>query len=165
MVERIDPARDGVKAGRVVGLLTAMLAVVGMLARQGTFYEGMTAMLALFEIDSGFFGIDPSTWIAVLFWGNAIFAAVARYAICYVIGSLIGVVYDWLERPSVAALIGMVLVVGFVDGLLASLDTRNLIIGGAYLLAWLCYVPIFLWLFDADGENREGPLRFGNSQR
>lgn len=157
MVERDDPARAGVKAGRVVGLLTATLAVVSLVRIQGSFYEGVAAIL-------GLFGIESDLSVSALFWGNVILAASARYVIGYVVGSLIGVLYDWLDSPSLPVLIGVVLVVGAVDGFLAGIDTRSVIIGGAYVVAWLCYVPAFVRLFDADaGDSRSGPRRLGNS--
>jgi hypothetical protein len=96
MVDRHDPARTGVKAGRVVGLLTALL---------------------------------------------------------------VGVVYDWLDHPPVSVLIGIVLVVGVVDGVGAVLETRTTAIGVAYVLAWLCYVPVFVWLLDEEQTEQQGPLR------
>lgn len=153
MVERNDPARAGVKAGRVVGLLTAILAVVSLLSVQGSFYEEMTAIL-------GLFGIDADFSVSVLFVSNALLTAVARYTLAYVVGSLLGVVYDWLDRSSLSVLIAGVFLIGAVDGIIAAVDTRSVLIGGAYLFAWLCYVPAFLWLFDADtGDDRSGPLR------
>ncbi|MFQ3293362.1 MAG: XapX domain-containing protein [Halobacteriales archaeon] len=154
MVERSDPGRAGVKAGRIVGLLTAALAVVSLLQVQDSFYEGVTLLLDTFGMDSG-------PWLAVVFWGNVLFAAMARYAIGYVVGSLVGVLYDWLDRPSLPVLVGVVFVVGIVDGVLALLDTLSVAIGGAYVFAWLCYVPAFVWLFDDDGERRSGPVRLG----
>lgn len=156
MVERNDPARAGVKAGRVVGLLTAVLAVVSLVEIQGSYYEGMTAIL-------GVFGVDGLS-VSVLFWGNALLTAAARYTLGYVVGSLLGVVYDWLERASLPVVIGAVLLIGVGDGGLAALDTRSLLIGGGYLLAWLCYVPAFLWLFDPDaGDDRASPRRLGDA--
>lgn len=150
MVERADPARTGVKAGRVVGVLTAGLAVVSLLSVRGTYYAQLAVLL-----DAAGAGGVPVAW---LFWGNAALSAAARYAVCYVVGSLVGVAYDWLDRPSLAVLAVLVGVVGAVDGSLAALDTRSAAIGAGYLLAWLCYVPVFAWLFE-DGEARAGPQR------
>ncbi|UPM42928.1 hypothetical protein [Halocatena salina] len=155
MVERNDPARAGVKAGRLVGLLTGVLAVVSLLEIQGTYYGEMTAILGLFGID----------WfpVSALFWWNALLTIIARYTLGYVTGSLIGVLYDWLDHPSCSVLIGGVLGIGIVDGFVATVDTRSILIGGGYLLAWVCYAPTFLWLFDADaGDDRSGPLRLGD---
>jgi len=156
MVERSDPGRAGVKAGRVVGLLTAALSVGSLLHVQDTFYRSIAPLLRSF-------GVDPDTWVAVAFWGNALFAASARYVIGYVVGSLIGVLYDWLDRPSLPVLVGVVFVVGVVDGVLAFLDTLSAPIAGAYVLAWLCYVPAFVRLYDDEGERRSGPRRLGET--
>jgi XapX domain-containing protein len=155
MVERVDPARTGVRAGRLVGLLTAALAVVGLLGARSSFDEGMTLLLALVGVE----------WLPVeaVFWGAALLAATTRYAVGYVVGSLVGVVYDWLDRPSVPVLTALVLVVGVVDGTLSGLDARSVVLGAGHLLAWLCYVPAFVWLFNEDAETRSGPHRLGES--
>lgn len=156
MVERNDPGRAGVKAGRVVGLLTAAVAVTSLLAGRSSFYEAVALLLAAFGVEAGL----PAS---ALVWANAAFAGVARYTVCYVVGSLVGVLYDWLDRPSLRVLVGIVVVVGGVDGLLGALDTRSVAVGVAYFLAWLCYVPAFARLFDPDAEERSGPLRLGES--
>lgn len=150
MVERADPAKTGVRAGRVVGVLTAGLAVAGAVSVRETYAAQFAVLLDAVGAD----GV-PVAW---LFWGNLALAVVARYAICYVAGSLVGVVYDWLDRPSLAVLAVLVGVVGAVDGALAALDTRSAAIGAGYLLAWFCYVPVFAWLFE-DGEEPSGPQR------
>lgn len=151
MVERADPARAGVKAGRVVGLLTAALAVAALLGARETYYGQMTTVVALLGVDA-----IP---VNAVFWGNVVLSASARYALCYVVGSLVGVVYDWLDRPSVAALTVLVIVVGSVDGSLATIDARSAVFGLGYLLAWLCYVPTFAYVFDDVEDARDGPLR------
>jgi hypothetical protein len=151
MVERNDPAKAGVKAGRVVGTVTAVLAVAALLGVQHTYYEQITVLL-------GVVGADAVP-VAAVFWGNVALAALARYTIGYVVGSLLGVVYDWLDRPSLVALGVLVGVVGAVDGTVAAIDTRSAMYGAAYLLAWLCYVPVFAYVFDADADERSGPLR------
>ncbi|QLG49636.1 hypothetical protein [Natrinema halophilum] len=155
MVERNDPARAGVRAGRIVGLLTAGLAVVSLVRFQGSFYADATALLGLIGIESG-------RSVVALFWWNVVVAAIARYTIGYVVGSLVGVLYDWLEHPPLPVLLGIVLVVGIGDGLLAGIDTRSVLIGSAYVVAWLCYVPAFYRIYDPDaGDDRSGPLRLG----
>jgi len=154
MVERVDPARTGVLAGRVVGVLTAVLAVGSLLSVRETYYAQAAVLLEV----AGAGGVP----VAGLFWGNAALSAAARYGVCYVVGSLVGVAYDWLDRPSLWSLAAMVGVVGAVDGALAALDTRSAAVGVAYLAAWLCYVPAFAWLFDdGDGDDgaRSGPHR------
>jgi hypothetical protein len=156
MVDRVDPARTGVRAGRVVGLLTAGLAVLSLVQARGSVYEA-TATIA------GLLGVDSGLPVSILFWGNVVVAASTRYAVGYVVGSLVGVVYDWLDDPGVPGLVMIVLVVGAVDGVYATLDTQSLAIGGAYMVAWLCYVPVFVWLFDEDGDDRTGPRRLGES--
>jgi len=156
MVTRVDPARTGVKAGRVVGLLTAGLAVVTLVADRGTFREATTL---LFDLA----GVQPGLSVTVLFWSNVALAAVARYSACYVVGSLLGVVYDWLDHSSLPILAGLVLVVGLADGALAALDARSALVGVAYLLAWLSYVPVFAFLFDEDASDaRSSPRRLGD---
>ena len=156
MVDRVDPARTGVKAGRVVGLLTAGLAILSLVQARGSFHEATAAIAGLVGVGSGL----P---VSALFWGNVVVAASTRYAVGYVVGSLVGVVYDWLDDPGVPGLVTIVLVVGAVDGALAAIDTRSLAIGGAYVVAWLCYVPAFVWLFEDDGNARSGPRRLGES--
>lgn len=153
MVERNDPGRAGVKAGRLVGLLTAILAVASLFRSRESFYEGWTV---LFEL----LGLDPGHLVVAIFAGNVVVAAAARYAIGYVVGSLVGVCYDWLDRPPLPVLVGIVLVVGVVDGFLAAADTQSPAIGAAYVVAWLCYVPAFRRLYDPDaGRTGTEPLR------
>lgn len=147
-IQRVDPARTGVTAGRVVGILTAALAVASLLWLPDTVYGETTRLLE--SVGVGFTG-------PALFWGTVATAAVSRYAFCYVVGSLIGVVYDWLERPSLLVLVGIVTVVGAADGLAALLDTGRPLVGAAYVLAWLCYVPVFAWLFDDSEDGQSGP--------
>jgi len=155
MVERVDPARTGVRAGRLVGLLTAALAVATLYTSRGSVYEGFGAVLAAA-------GVESSLSVRALFWANAAAAAVARYSICYVVGSLLGVVYEWLDRPPVGVLVALAGVVGAGDAALAYLDSFDEAIAVAHLLAWLCYVPVFCYLFE-DRETRDGPVRLGES--
>jgi len=163
MAERVDPARAGVKAGRVVGLLTALLVVVTLLSREETFYAFAEELLDAFDQES-------TLAVTVLFWVNVATAAIGRYGVSYVVGSLVGVVYDWADRErswhngaTVLGLVAVVLVVGVVDGALSGIDARSLAIGGGYVLAWLCYVPIFLWIKGRDdtAERADEPLRLG----
>lgn len=153
MVEQQDPAHAGVKAGRVVGLLTAILVVVSLLGVRDAFVGRLESVVQLF-------GIDPGPSVTVYFYLYVGGAALGRYAVGYVVGSLIGVVYDWLDNPSVVVLAGIALLVGLVDGVVAGLDTRSALTGLAYVLAWLCYVPAFVWLFDEDAPDRQSPTRF-----
>lgn len=153
MPERTDPARTGVQAGRVVGVCTAGLAVASLVRPEASLYRGTRALLALVGIDSA--GL---AWAVVA--GNALLAVVARYTLCYVVGSLVGVVYDRLGH-SAAVLVGSVVVVGLVDATLATLDTRSPLIGAGYLLAWLVYLPVFRWVAPETWTDRDGPVRLG----
>lgn len=163
MVERVDPARTGVRAGRVVGVLTAALAVASLAGVRETYYAALAPLVAALLEGAGVGGVGPGTPLAVLFWSNVVLAAAARYALCYVVGSLVGVVYDWLDRPSLWVLAGLVAPVALVDGALAVLDTRSVAFGTGYVAAWLCYVPAFGWLFEGadgrDGGAGRGPGR------
>ena len=153
MVERADPGRAGVIAGRLVGAITGVIAAVSLIRDQSVFYESLGQVFELLEV-GGF-----PVW--VLFWANVGFAAVARYGIGYVVGSLVGVLYDSLDRPPWPAVAVVVLLIGFADAGLAFLDTFSVTIAGAYVLAWLCYVPAFVWLVEDDADTRSGPRRLG----
>ncbi|SDJ84142.1 hypothetical protein SAMN05216226_11049 [Halovenus aranensis] len=144
MVEQHDPAHAGVKAGRVVGLLTALLVVISLFRVQESFVGRLVSLIELT-------GIDPGPSVTVYFYLYVGGAALGRYALCYIVGSLIGVVYDWLDDPPVAVLAGIALLAGLIDGAAAAGDTRSILIGLGYVLAWLCYVPVFFWLFE-DGD-------------
>jgi hypothetical protein len=163
MGERADPARAGVVAGRVVGVLTALLVVVTVLSREETFYAFTEAVL-------GAFGQDSNLAVTALFWVNVVTAAAGRFGFSYVVGSLVGVVYDWVDRglswpgpASALVLVVVVLAVGAVDGAIAGVDARSVAIGGGYVLAWLCYLPVFLWArANSDTTERsDGPRRLG----
>jgi hypothetical protein len=154
MVTRRDPARTGVRAGRVVGLLTVALAVASLVAARDTFYAGVAPLLDLL-------GVGSAVPASALFWGTVAFAAGARYTACYVVGSLVGVCYDWLDDPTLPVLVVATAVVGAADGTLAAVRTQSVAFGVAYALAWLCYVPAFVWLSeDGDGgDDRPGARR------
>lgn len=156
MVERVDAGRTGVRAGRLVGVLTAALAVATLYTTRGSFYQGFGQVFAVA-------GVESSLSVRALFWSNVAGAALARYSICYVVGSLIGVLYEWLDRPPATVLVAVVFVVGAGDALLAYLDTLDELVALAYLLAWLCYVPAFVYLFDDGAETSTGPRRLGES--
>jgi hypothetical protein len=153
MVERSDPGRAGVVAGRLVGVLTGAIAAVSLIRDQSAFYASLGEVLEL--VGAG--GLP----VSVLFWANVGFAFVARYGVTYAVGSLVGVLYDWLDRPPWPAVAIVVLLIGFFDAGLAFLDTFSVVIAGAYVLAWLCFVPAFAWLVDDDAEARSGPRRLG----
>ncbi len=155
MVDRPDPARAGVTAGRVVGLLTALLVVASLLRTQASFYAVAEELLG----PMGLGDRAATLW----FWTNVAFGALARYSVCYVAGSLVGVVYDWLDRPPLPVLMAMVALVGLGDATLAYLDTFDPLIAGGYVVAWLCYVPVFVHVFDAEAEPPSGPRRLGES--
>jgi hypothetical protein len=159
MVERVDPARTGVQAGRVVGVLTAALAVASLAGDRETYYETLAPLVAALLESAGVGGVGAGAPLAVFFWANVVLAAAARYAVCYVVGSLVGVAYDWLDRPSLWALAGLVAAVGVADGALAVLDTRSVVVGAGYVAAWLCYVPAFAWLSDDEAGRNGGASR------
>ncbi len=154
MAERTDPAHTGVIAGRVVGILTAALVVVTLLRVEESFYQFFTVLLDAF-------GVGSDLSVRVLFWGNVVLSAVGRYGVTYVVGSLLGVVYDWLDDPPIPVLVGLVLVVGVADGAVGALDARSPVLGAAYVLAWLCYVPVFVHRYDFEAEAQSGPRRLG----
>lgn len=156
MGERTDPARTGFKAGRVVGVLTAVLVVVSLFLVRERFVGRLESMVR-------FVGISPGPSVEVYFHLYVAGAAVTRYGISYIVGALIGVVYDWLDRPSLPVLAALVVPVGVADGLQAALDTRSVLIGVAYLLAWLLYIPMFYRNVDDEGSYQEGPVRFNDS--
>jgi len=157
MNEPNDPGGAGVKAGRVVGLLTATLAVLTVWRDRGAVSESLTVMLSLA-------GFEPGLPVTLLLWGNVVLVAVARYTFCYVVGSLVGILYGWLGRPPLPVLVGIVLLVGVVDGTLAGIDTRSVPVGTVYVLAWLCYVPAFVWLSSGEDDDvRSGPRRLGDT--
>ena len=152
MVERTDAGSVGVVAGRVVGALTVVLTVVVLLTHQEGFYRAVRLLLAGLESD-----LDVPVW--VLFWGNVALVAAGRYAFCYVLGSLIGIGYEWLGRPGIGVLVVVVTLIGAVDGLYGGFGARSVFVGVGYLLAWLAYVPVFVWLIDEDGPVDSGPVR------
>jgi len=156
MVERADPARAGFRAGRVVGVLTAVLVVASLLRVREPFV-GRLESVARF---TGF-GLDGP--ISVYFYLYVAGAALGRYALGYVVGALIGVVYDWLDRPSVVVLAGLTLLVGVTDGVVAAVDTRNTLVGVAYVLVWLPYIPLFLRYVDDEASYTDGPVRFDDA--
>lgn len=154
MVERADPARTGVRAGQVVGLLTAILAAASLLRPEASLYRTTRTVLAVL-------GVDSAGLVTAVVVGNVLTAVVARYTVCYAVGSLIGVVYDWLDEYSTLALVGLAVTVGLVDATLAVLDTRSVVLAVGYLLVWLAYIPVFGWLAPDTWDTDDGPTRLG----
>jgi hypothetical protein len=156
LVERTTkPGTAGVIAGRVVGALTVLLTVAILLTHQEGFYRAVRAVLAGFESD-----FDVPVW--VLFWADVGFVALSRYVFCYVLGSLLGVGYEWLDRPGVAFLAVVVVLIGIVDGVYGALSAGSHLIGAGFFLAWLVYVPVFVWMLEEDSEAQSGPQWTGD---
>ena len=88
---------------------------------------------------------------------DALVTAGVRYGVCYVVGSLLGVVYGWADRHAAAVLGGSALVVGVVD---AAVSLQSPALAGVCLLAWVGFVPLLLWLAPA-AMDRDGPRRLG----
>ena len=155
LVERTDsPGSAGVIAGRVVGALTVVLTVAVLLTHQETFYRAVRAIIAGFESD-----FDVPVW--VLFWADVAFVALARYTFCYVLGSLLGVGYETLDRPGMAFLAIAVVLIGVVDGFYAALSAGSVLVGAGFFLSWLLYVPVFVWSFE-EREEVSGPRWTGD---
>lgn len=129
-----------------------MLVVVSLVRVQEGFVGRLESVVRLV-------GIDPRGSVSVYFYVYAAGAAAGRYVLSYLVGALIGVVYDWLDRPSVAVLTGIALLVGLADGVVAAVDTRSIFIGAAYVFAWLLYVPFFLRYTDDEPSHADGPVR------
>ncbi|CCQ33592.1 hypothetical protein HLRTI_002550 [Halorhabdus tiamatea SARL4B] len=151
MVNRTDPGSVGVVAGRLVGALTVVLTAAVMVTHGEEFYRMVRLLLAGLESD-----FVP---VRIVFWINVAFVAAGRYAFCYVLGSLIGVGYDWLDRPGIAFLAVGVVLIGTVDGIYGGMGAGNVLVGAGYLLAWLAYVPVFAWLLEGDKPTADGPVR------
>jgi hypothetical protein len=156
MVERADPGRAGVVAGRLVGAITGVIAAASLIRGQSAFYASLGEVFELL----GAGGLP----VSVLFWANVGLAVLARYSIVYAVGSLVGILYDWLDRPAWPAVVVIVLWIGLFDAGLAFLDTFSTLIAGGYVLAWLCFVPAFAWFVDDDAETRSGPRRLGEDE-
>ncbi|MFB6175680.1 MAG: hypothetical protein ABEI99_00785 [Halobaculum sp.] len=156
-----DPARVGVRAGRLVGVVTAAVTVVGVFGPAHSAFGATGRLLAFLGVttDVSVFGTELSV-VTLVTAGNVVVAASARYAACYVVGSLVGVVYDWLETPGVGVLFALAATVGCVDGAFATLDL-GVPFGIAHLLAWLAYVPAYVRLAPDDPTERDGPVRLG----
>lgn len=157
MADPADPALAGTKAGRVVGVLTALLLVGSLLAVQDRFVGRIETIIQLT-------GIDPRGTVSLYFWLYLLGAAVARYVFCYLVGSLIGVLYDWLDEPRLWHIVAAVLAVGIVDASVARLDTGSTLVAGGYLLAWLTFVPVYFYTLEQDDSEWGKTRRIGNEK-
>ncbi|MFW6449201.1 MAG: hypothetical protein ACOC0X_06630 [Halobacteriota archaeon] len=143
----VDPARTGVRAGRVVGLLTATLAVATVAFGWSGAYDALRWLLEIL-------GIDALAPVRVLLWLHLGLVAITRYVTAYVLGSLIGVVYDWLDEPSLGHLFVMVAPLAVLDGVVSGLDSASPVVGVAFGLAWFAFVPAFVRLHEPGGDHR-----------
>jgi len=150
---RQDPARAGTRAGRAVGLLTAGVVVVSLL-------DSREHLAWPLEAAAGFAGLGLPGPLGLSLGLSIVGAALGRYALCYVVGSLLGVVYDQLGRPSLAVVAVLALLVGVAD---AALTAGSVVTGLAILLAWLCFVPLFARAVDDGATYHDGPVRVNRS--
>ncbi|MEZ3117548.1 hypothetical protein RYH80_16655 [Halobaculum sp. MBLA0147] len=172
MVTRRDPARTGVYAGRVVGLATGGLAVLAVLDRRGSYVRLVELLLGTPSTPAGplaalraSLGLDPTTVVTVWLWTTALAVVAARYGICYVVGSLVGVVYDRLDGGSVRVVALLVAPIAALDATQVALDTGSRWLAVGHVLVWAAFVPVFGWLERrTTGEDRDGPVRLGDHE-
>lgn len=148
MVERRDPARTGVVVGRAVGIVTGVATVAVVFLGDGRSYAATAQLLGTAGVG------EAATAVAAV---DALVTAGVRYGVCYVVGSLLGVVYGWADRHAAVVLGGVALAVGVVD---AAVSVRSPALAGVCLLAWVGFVPSFLWLAPT-ATDRDGPRRLG----
>lgn len=172
MVTRRDPAQTGVYAGRVVGLATGGLAMLAVLDRRGSYVRLVELLVGTPSTPAGplavlraTLGLDPTTVATVWLWTTALAVVAARYGICYVVGSLVGVVYDRLDDASLGVVALLVVPVAALDATQVALDTGNRWLAVGHVLAWAAFVPVFGWLERrATGDDRDGPVRLGGGE-
>lgn len=146
MVERRDPARTGVVVGRAVGVVTGLATVAVVFFGREPAAARLLGVVGVREVAGAVTAVD------------ALVTAGVRYGVCYVVGSLLGVVYGWADRHATAVLAGSALAVGVVD---AAVSFQSPALALVCLLAWVGFVPTFLWAVPASDANRDGPLRLG----
>ena len=144
MVERRDPARTGVLVGRVVGIVTGVATVAAVLLGDGRSYAATAQLFGSAGVG------EAATAVAAI-------DALVTAGVCYVVGSLLGVVYGWADRHAAVVLGGSALIVGVVD---AAVSLQSPALAGVCLLAWVGFVPLLLWLAPA-ATDRDGPRRLG----
>lgn len=149
-MERADPARTGVRVGRLVGVATGLATVLLAAFGGGSPYHGGELLVQVT-------GLDARVATAVVV-GDAIVAAVVRYAVCYGVGSLLGAYYGWVDNRAPVALALAATAVGVGDALLSI--TRPAL-AAAYLAAWLGFVPVFLRWAPAEPTTGDDPVRLG----
>lgn len=150
-MERDDPAGVGAVVGTLVGAATGLFATGALVYAREEFVSEMTAELASVGVDTGL-----ST--SMLFWVSVSTVLLFRVGVGLVVGSLLGVLYGWLDDPGPVALAGLCLLVGVLDGLTTSLPVPNALTVGVVLGSWLVFVPGFVRLYDPD-SSPTGPTR------
>ena len=150
-MDRADPARTGVRVGRLVGVVTGLATVLVAVFGGGSPYSGGELVARLAGVDIG----AAATAVVV---GDAVIAASVRYGVCYAVGSLLGAYYGWVSNRAPLALGLAAAAVGVGDALLSI--TRPTL-AAVSLAAWLGFVPVFLrWAPEAP-ETGDDPVRLG----
>lgn len=146
-----DPGQTGVIAGRVVGLLTALLVVGSLLFAPDESVSWVDTVVRTFSVNL------PGS-ATLYFHAYIILAAVGQYVFSYVTGSLVGVLYSWLERKSIVIITAVILFIGFINGFALRFDAQITTVGIAYILAWCCFIPVFYYYLETT-ESQWGETR------
>lgn len=147
-MERDDPAGPGALAGAVAGTLTGGYATAVLVS----FQEETTAAL---EAELAAVGADPGS-VTLLFWVSVMTALAFVVGLGLVVGSLLGVAYDWLGRPGVPVLAGFCLAVGLVAGFAMALPVPRTASAAVVAACWVSYVPVFTRLYEPEEPRPAG---------
>ncbi|WP_256391282.1 CPBP family intramembrane glutamic endopeptidase [Natronoarchaeum rubrum] len=148
-----DPAGAGVVAGSAVGVATgAFVLVTLVLGRAEVIADFRTAMPA------GRTDLSPE----IVFWITAIVGPAFRLAIGTIVGSLVGVVYDWLDSPGALVLFGIVAIVGALDTVTTNVPASQSATVAVVLGSWIIYVPLFLYIHGRN-DSRTATAAAGRS--
>lgn len=146
-----DPGQTGVIAGRVVGLLTALLVVGSLLSAPDESVSWVETVVHGVSVNL------PGS-ATLYFYAYIVLAAIGQYVFSYVTGSLVGVLYSWLERKPIVIVTVVILFIGFINGFALRFDAQTTPIGIAYILAWCCFIPVFYYYIETT-ESQWGKTR------